>query len=204
MSFYRDHVVPHLLNAVMRHPEMQPYRHRVVGAATGRVLEVGMGSGLNFALYPQGVTEIIGLEPGHKLVALARRNAGKAPAPVSFLETGAETIPLESGSVDTVVMTWVLCHVPQESQAVQEIRRVLKPGGQLLFVEHGRAPEAGVSKWQDRLTPAWKRLAGGCRLNLSPDQLVTGGGLRLDRLATGYMKGPKPMAYMYEGRAVPP
>src|SRR4029077_4433602 len=118
-----------------------------------------------------------------------------------FIEASAEAIPLEGSSVDTVVMTWTLCSVADASQALSEMRRVLKPSGQLLFVEHGQAPEESVRKWQDRLTPVWKRIAGGCHLNRPVAALLDRAGFRVTRLTTGYMRGPKPMTFLYEGCA---
>jgi SAM-dependent methyltransferase len=123
--------------------------------------------------------------------------------PVSFIEASAESIPLDHQSVDTVVTTWTLCTVPEAATAIAEMRRVLKPHGKLLFVEHGLAPDASVRWWQDRLTPIWRRLSGGCHLNRPIQSMIEGGGFHVDRVETGYMAGPKPMTFMYEGSARP-
>lgn len=123
--------------------------------------------------------------------------------PVSFLEASAETIPLDDRTVDTVVTTWSLCTIPQAAAALREVRRVLRPGGRLLFVEHGLAPDEGVRWWQDRLTPAWKSISGGCHLNRPVQAMIEAAGFRVDRLETGYMPGLKPMTFMYEGSARP-
>ena len=120
-----------------------------------------------------------------------------------MIEGSAESLPMEGGSVDTVVTTWTLCTIPDVVAALREMRRVLKPSGELLFVEHGRSPDAKVRRWQDRLTPVWKRLGGGCHLNRPIRELLEGSGFRIERIETGYMKGPKPMAFMYEGSARP-
>jgi ubiquinone/menaquinone biosynthesis C-methylase UbiE len=152
------------------------------------------------------VKEIIALEPSPKLIAMARRAARSAAriAAVNFLEASAEAIPMDNGSVDTVVMTWTLCSIPEPLQALGEMRRVLKPGGQLLFVEHGQSPDRSVKKWQDRLTPVWKHIAGGCHLNRPISGLLENAGFHVTHLATGYMKhGPKPMTFLYEGSASP-
>ena len=141
MAFYQEHIVPHLVNLAMRNRELSPYRERVLRAAEGRVLEIGIGAGPNLKFYPPRVTEILALEPSLKLITMAQRAAGKSRAAVVFIEASAEAIPLEASSVDTVVMTWTLCSVADASQALSEMRRVLKPSGQLLFVEHGQAPE---------------------------------------------------------------
>jgi ubiquinone/menaquinone biosynthesis C-methylase UbiE len=207
MSFYQEHVVPHLVNLAMRNRELDPYRERVLAGAEGRVLEIGIGAGANLKFYPPRVKEILALEPSAKLISMARRAAGESShriAAVNFLEASAETIPLEPGTVDTVVMTWTLCSIPDAPQALREMRRVLKPGGQLLFVEHGQSPDASVKKWQDRLTPLWKRIAGGCRLNRPISGLLEQAGFHITHLTTDYMKhGPKPMTFLYEGIASP-
>jgi ubiquinone/menaquinone biosynthesis C-methylase UbiE len=202
MGFYQEHIVPHLVNLAMRNRELSPYRERVLAAAEGRVLEIGIGAGPNLKFYPARVKEILALEPSVKLLTMARRAAGKSSAAVVFLEASAEAIPLEGGSVDTVVTTWTLCSIADVSQALSEMRRVMKPGGQLLFVEHCQAPEESVRKWQDRLTPVWKRIAGGCHLNRPIPALLEGAGFHITHLENGYMKGPKPMTFIYEGSAL--
>jgi ubiquinone/menaquinone biosynthesis C-methylase UbiE len=202
MGFYQDQIVPLLINLAMRQRSLADYRRRVVPAAEGRVLEIGVGSGLNLPFYSQRVRQVIGLEPSPKLIALARRTQ-RAAASAQFIEGSAEEIPLKDGTIDTVVMTWTLCSIPDASRALGEIRRVLKPGGRLLFAEHGRAPEPNVARWQDRLTPMWKRFAGGCHLNRAVGSLIEAAGFAFDRCETGYMRGPRPLTFMYEGSARP-
>jgi ubiquinone/menaquinone biosynthesis C-methylase UbiE len=202
MGFYHDQVVPLLTSLSMRNKHLAAYRDRVVPAATGRVLEVGIGSGLNLPRYSPHVQQVIGLELSPKLLNMARQ-VGRQSFPVDLIEGSAEEIPLEDASIDTVVTTWTLCTIPDASRALNEMRRVLKPGGRLLFVEHGRAPDPKVVWWQDRLTPIWKRLGGGCHLNRAIESLIQGSGFRFERLDTGYMRGPKPMTFMYEGSARP-
>lgn len=204
MGFYQDQVVPLLINLAMRHRKVAEYRGRVVPAAEGRVLEVGIGSGLNLPFYGPGVRHVIGLEPSPKLLAMARRAAGAQTGRVELLKGSAEYIPLDRASVDTVVTTWTLCSIPDARGALAEMRRVLKPDGRLLFVEHGRAPERNVVWWQDRLTPAWKCVGGGCHLNRAIADMIEGAGFAFDRLETGYMRGgPRAVAFMYEGSARP-
>lgn len=203
MGFYQDRILPHLVNLSMRNRRLLPYRSRVISSAEGRVLEIGIGSGLNLPFYPPRMTELLGLEPAPRLIAMARRAASRSTLPVKFIEGSAEAIPLGDESVDTVVTTWTLCTIPEAVAALAEMRRVLRPSGQLLFVEHGLAPDARVRKWQDWLTPAWKRIGGGCHLNRPIRDLIEHAGYRIERLETGYMKGPKPMTFMYEGRARP-
>jgi ubiquinone/menaquinone biosynthesis C-methylase UbiE len=201
MSFYGEHVLPHLINLAMRNRELTPYRERVISHAEGRVLEVGSGSGLNLPFYGRRVQEILGLEPSARLTAMAQRAI--AHAPVRFIASSAETIPIEDRSIDTVVTTWTLCSISDAAQALAEMRRVLKPTGQLLFVEHGLAPEDKVRRWQHRLTPVWKKIGGGCHLDRPIATLIENAGFRMHGLETGYAKGPKPLTFMYEGRATP-
>lgn len=204
MGFYQQCLLPHVINLAMRNRDLLPYRKRLLAAAQGRVLEIGIGSGLNLSFYPAQVREIVGLEPASRLIAMARRSAAeRARTPTTFIEGSAEAIPLDARSFDTVVTTWTLCSIPNAVVALREMRRVLKPDGQLLFVEHGRAPEESIRKWQDRLTPAWKRIGGGCHLNRPIQLLMESAGFYITRLQTGYMRGPKPMSFMYEGCALP-
>ena len=171
--------------------------------ASGRVLEIGIGSGLNLPFYSRNVKHLIGLDPSPKLLAMAR---GKLPpdlSPIELVEGSAEAIPLENGSIDTVVTTWTLCSIPDAGRALREMSRVLKPSGRLLFVEHGRAPDPNVRWWQDHMTPVWRRLGGGCHLNRAIKLLIEDASFQFERFETGYMRGPKPMTFMYEGSARP-
>lgn len=201
MSFYQDRILPYLVHVAMRQGILTAYRHRLVPAAEGRILEIGVGSGLNLPFYAEQAKHVIGLDPSPKLLSMAHEAMGRAARPVELLEGSAEAIPLEDKSVDTVVTTWTLCSIPDVSRALGEVRRVLKPSGRLLFVEHGRSPEANVSRWQDRLTPLWRRIGGGCHLNRAIGPLIADSGFRIERMETGYMHGPKLMTFMYEGYA---
>jgi ubiquinone/menaquinone biosynthesis C-methylase UbiE len=185
----------------MPNKQLLPFRERVIGAAVGRVLEIGVGSGMNLPFYRPPVREVLALEPAQRLVSMARGVTRNMP--VSFLEASAEAIPLDAHCVDTVVTTWTLCSIPQGATALAEMRRVLRPGGKLLFVEHGLAPDEGVRWWQDRLTPAWRRFTGGCHLNRPIGSMIEGAGFSIERIETGYMPGLKPMTFMYEGSAGP-
>lgn len=202
MSFYQDQIVPLLINLSMRQARLADYRRRVVPAAEGRVLEIGVGSWLNLPFYSQRAGQVIGLEPSPKLIGMARR-AERSISAARLIEGSAEQIPLEGRTIDTVVMTFTLCSISDTSRALAEIRRVLKPGGRLLFAEHGRAPEPNVARWQDRLTPMWKRFAGGCHLNRAVGSLIEAAGFAFDRYETGYMHGARPFSFMYEGSARP-
>ena len=200
MGFYNDVVLPRLCDLAMRNKQLRPYRERVIGAAEGRVLEIGIGSGRNLPFYRPQVTELLALEPSPQLAAMAR-HARHPDMPVNFVEASAEAIPLDDRSVDTVVTTWTLCSIPDAAMALTEMRRVLRPNGKLLFVEHGMAPDKNIKRWQDWLTPAWKRIGGGCHLNRPIQSMIESAGFGIDRLETGYMPGPKPMTFMYEGSA---
>ena len=203
MGFYNDFMLPRLIDLAMRNKQLVPFRERVIGAAEGRVLEIGVGSGKNLPFYRTPAREVLALEPAARLVTMARSAPRATGVPVNFLKASAEAIPLDNHSVDTIVTTWTLCSIPDAAAALAEMRRVLRPGGKLLFAEHGLAPDAGVRRWQDRLTPVWRRIGGGCHLNRPIRAIIEGAGFRIDRIETGYIPGPKPMTFMYEGGARP-
>jgi len=203
MAFYRDRVFPLLVDLSMRNKRLRPYRERVAGAAEGRILDIGIGSGLNLPFYGNNVREVIGIDPSSKLLDMTRAYRGRTSINLQLIEGSAEAMPIDDRSIDTIVTTWTLCSVPAIDRALAEIHRVLKPSGRLLFVEHGRAPEPWVCWWQDHLTPVWKRVAGGCHLNRPIEDVIQRAGFRIEHLDRGYMRGPKPMAFMYEGSARP-
>lgn len=187
----------------MRNKEAMRYRSMVVPQARGTVLEIGIGSGLNLPFYGPGVERLYGLDPSAELLEMARKKAGAITFPVDFLACPSEEILLDDGSVDTVVTTWTLCSITDPVKALKEMRRVLKPGGSLLFAEHGLAPEARVQGWQQCLNPVWNRITGGCNLNRKMDELILASGFRLVELKMDYAQGPRPMSYVYSGRAQP-
>lgn len=203
MSFYDKWILPRLVDVAMRNKEATRYRSQIVPQARGTILEIGVGSGLNLPFYGVGVERLYGLDPSQELLVMARKKARAIAFPIDFLAHSGEEIPLDDGCVDTVVTTWTLCSIPDPVQALKEMRRVLKPGGMLLFAEHGLAPEARVQKWQQCLNPLWGRFAGGCNLNRKMDQLIQAAGFRITELETEYAKGPRPMSYIYSGRAQP-
>jgi ubiquinone/menaquinone biosynthesis C-methylase UbiE len=202
MNIYERWILPPLLDLVMRQRQMQAYRSELIPAARGRVLEIGIGSGLNLSLYGADVNTIVGLDPSERLLSMACKRAANIDVPVDLVRGSATAIPLDNDSVDTVVMTWTLCSVPDPLGALREMRRVMKPGGMLLFVEHGLSPDPGVARWQHRLTPVWRRIAGGCHLDRKVDDLIHTAGFEVSELKTEYADGPRPMTYMYEGHAV--
>src|SRR5258708_6331659 len=187
----------------MRNRQLVPLREGVIGAAGGGGLELGIAREINLPFYRSPVSEVLALEPAPRLVTMARNASRATSMPVSFLEASAEAIPLDEHSVDTVITTWTLCSIPQAAVALAEMRRVLRPGGKLLFVEQGFAPDGGVRRWEDRLAPVWRRFCGGCHLNRPIRSMIEGAGFDIDRIETGYIPGPKPMAFMYEGSARP-
>lgn len=203
MNLYDRWILPPVLDLVMRQHQLAKYRRRVVTAASGHVLEVGVGSGLNFPLYGKQVEIVFGIDPSPRLLAIARRRAAIAGVRAELMQGSATAIPLADKTIDTVVMTWALCSIPDPLLALREMRRVLKPGGRLLFVEHGLSPEPGVERWQHRLTPLWRHIAGGCHLDRKMDGLIRTAGFDLTDLQTEYAQGPRAMAYMYQGCAQP-
>jgi len=203
MGIYQRRIVPLLLHAAMRQAALRPYRRRIVGAAAGRVLEIGVGSGINLPLYGPGVSRVIGLDPSPQLLRMAHRRGMEAQVQVDLLEGTAEALPFDTASLDTIVTTWVLCSIPDIGRALAEMRRVLKSGGNLLFVEHGRAPEAGVARWQDRLDPLWNRVSGGCHINRKIDDLIAGSGFRIETMTNPRISGPRTHTFFYEGHARP-
>jgi ubiquinone/menaquinone biosynthesis C-methylase UbiE len=204
MGFYSRWILPQVIELTMRQKNFAPFRERTAGAAHGRVLEIGIGSGLNLGSYHPDIETVCGVDPSAELLTKARDRVANVRFPVRLLEASSENLPLENRSFDTIVMTFTLCSIPDAAAALLEIRRVLKPEGELLFAEHGRAPDSEVMLWQDRLTPIWKRIGGGCHLNRKVDDLIQAAGFRLERLSAGYQKfAPRPFSFFYEGIARP-
>jgi ubiquinone/menaquinone biosynthesis C-methylase UbiE len=203
MGFYERMILPHLLDWAMRDRHLASYRSLALKAAEGLVLEIGAGSGLNFPCYAEGLDRVVALDPSPPLLLLAARRRGEARVPVSLLRGSAESLPFADATVDTVVTTWTLCTVADPVAALREARWVLKPGGKLLFVEHGLSPTPRIAAWQHRLTPCWKAIAGGCHLDRRIDEMICAAGFRIVSLDTGHMPGPKPWTFMYQGSAVP-
>ena len=201
MGFYQERIIPYLVQRSMRQETLVAYRERVVSGAAGRILEIGIGSGVNLRYYGDQAQHVIGLDPSGKLLAIAAEADKRTGLSVELVKGSAEVIPIEDKTMDTVLTTWTLCSISDVNRALSEMRRVLKPNGRLLFVEHGLSPDDKVRRWQNRLNPVWKRVAGGCNLNRAIAQLIEVAGFRLERIDTGYMKGPRPMTFMYEGSA---
>ena len=203
MNLYDRFVLPRIVHfTCSRRPNMRQ-RAKVVPAASGQVLEIGYGSGLNLPFYDSALVQRLwALDPAEEMWALAREKALRAAFPVEFLKASAEEVPLPDHTVDTVVVTYTLCTVPDAQRALAQAARVLRPNGQLLFCEHGIAPDEGTRRWQRRMNPLWKRLGGGCHLDRDIPALLSGGFRELE-LSTMYLPGWKPASYNYWGRAVP-
>lgn len=202
MGIYDRWIFPRLLDWTMRSADLDAYRRRLIPLARGRVLELGIGPGLNLPLYGPQVERIIGLDPSADLLRKAWQCAAQMRRPVHLVQASADRIPVRDKAIDTVVMTWTLCSIADPLKALKETRRVLKPRGEFLFVEHGLAPEPKVAKWQHRLDLLWTRIS--CHLDRPVDRLMGEAGFRITDLNAAYMgRGPKTMTFMYEGRAEP-
>lgn len=204
MSIYEEKILPHIINCACSSAPMMELRREVVPYAVGDVLEVGMGSAVNLSLYDTAkVNRVWGLEPSEGMRQRAQNNLQQATVQVDWIDLPGEKIPLEDNSVDTVLLTFTLCTIPDWLTALKQMKRVLKPDGQLLFLEHGEAPDPSVLKWQNRLNPYWNKLFGGCNLNRPTDQCLEKAGFEIEELNKRYVEGgPKFASYMYSGRAV--
>ena len=202
MGVYEDQVLPRLNDVVLSGKQFRELRAKVAAGLEGEVLEVGFGSGRNLLHIPADVKRVRAVDPAEVGRRLARKRVAASPVPVEYIGLDGQNLPLPDASVDSVLTTWTLCTIPDVARALDEIRRVLRPGGGLHFLEHGRAPEPRVARWQDRLTPLQRRVAGGCHLNRPIARLITDSGLRITTLDNFTLKGPKTFGYMYEGVAV--
>jgi len=205
MGLYERYVLPRMIDKACGAPPVLKQRAKVVPLAEGRVLEVGMGSGINLAFYdPSRVKLVFGLEPSEGMRRKAQKNLAQSPVKVEWLDLPGEQVPLDDHSVDTVVLTYTLCTIPDFRAALAQMRRVLRPGGSLLFCEHGEAPDAGVRKWQARINPIWKKIGGGCNLNRPIPHLLEEGGFKIGQLDSMYLPNtPKVAAFNYWGQATP-
>jgi ubiquinone/menaquinone biosynthesis C-methylase UbiE len=204
MGIYQDQILPRVTDKVMDRREFGAIRARVSSGLAGDVLEIGFGSGLNVPHYPAAVTRVRAVDPATLGRRLAAKRVAASAVPVEYIGLDGQALPVDSGSVDHVLTTWTLCTIPNPGRALGEVCRVLRSGGTLHFVEHGRSRHARVAAWQDRLTPLQRRIAGGCHLNRPIDRLIAQSGLQVTRLETYYAEGPKLFGYMFEGTAVKP
>jgi SAM-dependent methyltransferase len=201
MGFYATQILPRATNWVMGRKEFVPIRARVASDLTGEVVEIGFGAGRNVPHYPKDLSRVRAVDPDTLGRKLAAGRLAASPVPVDFVGLDGHELPLESGSVDSVLSTWTLCTIPNVDRALSEIQRVLRTGGRFLFAEHGRSPDSNVARWQDRLTPIQRRVAGGCHLNRPIQDLIEASGLQLARIDNYHVSGPKSFGYMYEGVA---
>jgi ubiquinone/menaquinone biosynthesis C-methylase UbiE len=202
VGFYARHVLPRMIDMAMRNTDTTRLREKWIPYARGEVLEIGIGSGRNLPLYPLAVRHVYGVDTSIELQQMARERILTTHAKVDFLAQSAEApLPLSDASIDTVVSTWTLCSIPNAVAALKEMKRVLKPDGYFIFLEHGRAPEERLVAWQNRLTPVWKRFTGGCHLNRKIDELIISAGFKITDLKTCYLPGPRPMTFTYQGLA---
>jgi ubiquinone/menaquinone biosynthesis C-methylase UbiE len=202
VGVYSERVVPHLINVVMNTKQTRRVRARVCEGLSGDIVEIGFGTGHNLPFVPPQVTRIRAVEPSQRSVDLARERISASSIPVEVVGLDGQRLPLADDSADAVLCTWSLCTIPDPVAAVTEMRRVLRPGGALHFVEHGRAPDRRVRAWQDRLNGIQQKLGGGCNLNRDIPALIEAGGFDIGQLDTFYSPGePKPFGYLYEGRA---
>ncbi|HEX9814064.1 MAG TPA: class I SAM-dependent methyltransferase [Myxococcota bacterium] len=204
MGVYSKYILPRVVHFTCGQKPCMLQREKVVPLASGEVLEIGVGSGLNLPFYdPARVTRLWGLEPSVEMRRLAANAVRALPFKFEFIDLPGEEIPLDANSVDTVLITYTLCTIPETQRALGGMARVLRPGGKLIFCEHGAAPDADVRRWQERLNPIWNRLGGGCNLNRAIPDLIRSGGFEIDRMETMYLPGWRPAGFNYWGSASP-
>ena len=202
MNPYERYVLPKLIDVACSAGNVMKARSKIVPQALGEVLEVGIGSGLNLPFYDaKRVSSIVGIDPAAQMQTLARKRASDISIPVEVIAVDVQGIHADTDRFDTIVMTFTLCSIDDPVSALQEMARVLKPDGRLLFCEHGLAPDLSVERWQHRLTPLWKPIAGGCHLDRDIPALIRAGGFAIDELSEAYLPGPRPMSYVYSGVA---
>lgn len=203
MGLYNRYILPKIIHWVCSQEDICSQRRKIIPLARGRVLEIGIGSGLNLPFYDPGKIDFLwGLDPLTSLLEKAREQAEKVPFKVDLIGLSGEAIPLEKNSADTVVVTYTLCSIPDVQKALNEMHRVLKPGGELIFCEHGKSFDPHIIRWQNRMTPVWKRVSGGCHLNRPIKDLIEEGGFKIRQIDMKYMSPLKPMSFNYWGRAI--
>lgn len=202
MGIYATYIFPRLMDWVLRGERFQTERRLLLASAHGVVLEIGFGTGLNLPHYPSTITGLHTVEPARLLPDRVARRVARTPFPVHLRQLSAEVLPYAAGLFDCAVSTFTLCTIPDPSSALREVRRVLKPEGSFLFLEHGRSDDPSIARWQDRLNPLQQIVACGCNLNRRMDQLIVQAGFRLEQLDRYTLPGvPRIGGEMYRGRA---
>jgi SAM-dependent methyltransferase len=204
MSLYRERILPHLIDRACGTADLHRWRVHVAQGLFGTVVEIGFGSGLNVEAYPDEVTLVYAVEPAAVARRLAARRIAASTVRVEHVGLRGESIPLDDDSCDCALSTFTLCTIPDVERALAELRRVLRPGGRLHFLEHGLSPDASTATWQRRIEPIQKRVADGCHLTRDPAALVRAAGFDLEQVDSRYAKGPKPWSWFTEGVAVNP
>lgn len=202
MSFYEDRVLPRIIDCMLGNKAFLRLREEVCASLNGVVLEVGFGSGLNLPYVPASVDKLYALDPAHRGRALAAERLAACAFDVEFIDLQNNAYPLQDASVDSILSTWTLCTIPDLNAALQEMRRVLKPQGQFVFLEHGLADNPGTRQWQQRLNGIQQKIGGGCNLNRHITDTIANADFSITQLKNYYMKGPKPFTYMYQGIAI--
>lgn len=202
MSFYEDRILPHMINLACGSKPARKQREKIVPRASGDVLELGIGSGLNLPHYDRKkVRRIWGLDPSEGMRKLAARRASESGLDVELIGLDDDAIPLDDHSVDSVLVTFTLCTIPDVGAALEEVRRVMKPGGRLYYCEHGQAPDENVQRWQRRLNGPWQRISGGCNMDRDIPSLLTGAGFTIEDDNRMYIPGLRVLSYNYWGAA---
>ncbi len=204
MAFYRDQLLPRAIDRMCGTSAVHPWRVQVTEGLTGRVVEIGFGSGLNVGLYPPGVDRVLAVEPAAVARRLAERRIARSTVPVDHIGLDGQAIALDDDSCDSALSTFTLCTIPDVGQALSELYRVMRPGARLHFLEHGLSPDPRVAGWQRRIEPFQRRLADGCHLTRQPVDLVAGAGFTVLQVDQRYAKGPKPWSWFSAGTAVKP
>lgn len=201
MGLYQEQILPRLTHLLMNNREIARERRRALEEVSGEVLELGVGSGLNLRHYGSGVRRVLGVDPSRAAAGLALPAIRAVAFPVEIVSSGAESLAVQEASFDAVVSTFTLCTIPDVDLALAVVRRALRPGGRFFFLEHGLSSDPRVQKWQRRLEPLQRKIAGGCHLTREPPALLERAGFSIDRLDTHYMKGPRPWSFLYRGAA---
>ncbi len=202
MSLYEKYILPSAVNWACKQKPMNYQRKKIVPLAEGKVLEIGIGSGFNLPFYSkEKVSHLLAVDPSEELWKKNKVDIEKLPFDFEFVKAFAEDLPADTNSLDTVILTYTLCTIKETNLALEEIRRVLKPYGKLLFCEHGKAPDLAIQKWQNRINPLWKIVGGGCNLNKDIPKLIEGNGFQFNKIESMYIPGWKPASFNYWGAA---